>query len=81
MSEIKKGDIVRVRDPNQFISQFAKKVTDRDAVVEWVGPDAHGQFDGRAKVRFLKRNGRGKEFTEVMSMRYLIAAPTTKATS
>lgn len=75
MSALKDGDVVRVRDPNDYLAAFAKKVTDRDAVVEWVGPDAHGQFKGRAKVKFLKRNGRGKEFTEILRADDLIIAP------
>ena len=60
------GEIVRVKDPARYIVSFAQKIKDRDALVLWVGPTANGMFKGRAKVRFLKRNGRGKEFEEVM---------------
>lgn len=63
----KPGDLVFVTDPESFIG--AKKLANRQAVVEWVGPDHIGQFKGRMKVRFLKRNGRGKEFDLVMQMR------------
>jgi hypothetical protein len=67
----KKDDIVQIVNPDLFISAFARRVKDRDGVIEWVGPDRHGQFKDRAKVRFLKRNGRGKEFSEIMSTRDL----------
>lgn len=72
MSTIKAGDIVRVKNPADFISSFSKKVADRDAVVQWVGPDRHGQFVGRARVLFQKRSGRGKEFAETMSVSDLV---------
>ena len=70
--ELKPGMVVRVKDPSQFLSAFAKKIADRDAVVNWVGPDRYGQFKGRASVTFQKRNGRGKEFRETMSIRDLV---------
>lgn len=68
----KSGDIVRVRRPDQFIKVFAEKIKDRDAQVLWSGPLPDGQFKGRTKVRFLKRNGRGKEFEEVMATNDLV---------
>jgi len=71
-NEIKAGDIVRVKDPSAFYSAVAKKVADRDAVVNWIGPDKHGQFEGRVSVTFQKRNGRGKEFRQVISVRHLV---------
>lgn len=71
MDDIKVGDTVRVKDPSHYLSAFAKKVTDRDGVIEEVGPDKHGYRAGYVKVRFLKRNGRGKEFTEWLSIRDL----------
>lgn len=70
--EITPGCVVRVKDTERFLVAFAKKVKDRDAVVNWVGPDKHGQFTGRASVTFQKRNGRGKEFREVMNVRDLV---------
>jgi hypothetical protein len=66
MRDLKPGDIVRVKDPKDFISDFAKQIANRDAIVNWVGPDQYGQFRGFASVTFQKRNGRGKEFTERM---------------
>lgn len=72
---LKPGDVVRVRDPENFIVSFAAKIRDRDGVVEWVGPDAHGGYRGYATVRFGKRNGRGKEFTERMQIRSLVLQP------
>lgn len=63
------GDVVRVIDPKGFLSAFEKRISNRDAVVEWVGPDRIGQWQGYMKVRFLKRGGRGLEFTEIMQMR------------
>lgn len=75
------GDIVRVKDPEGFISSFAKKVKDRDAQVLWVGPTPDGGFRNRAKVRFLKRNGRGKEFEEVLMISSLVRMPGTPDSS
>jgi hypothetical protein len=72
MDEIKVGDTVRVKDTGKFIAAFERKVMERDGIVEWVGPDQHGQFKGMAWVRFLKRNGRGKEFRERMCLRELV---------
>lgn len=69
--ELQVGDIVRVKNPDDFISTFARKITDRDAVVIWVGPDSLGMNKGIAGVIFQKRNGRGKEFRERMSIREL----------
>lgn len=59
---IVEGDVVRLKDPSRYIVSFAKKTENRDAVVLWVGPLASGMFKSPAKVRFLQRNGRGKEF-------------------
>ena len=69
------GDVVRLKDPSRYIVSFATKAADRDAVVLWVGPRANGMFEGRAKVRFLKRNGRGKEFEEVLRTEDLVLRP------
>ena len=63
--ELKPGDIVRVKDASRFITEFAKKIANRDATVIYVG-SAHGALSVRARVRFHKRNGRGKEFEEVL---------------
>ncbi len=70
-STLQPGDVVRVRNPEHFVVEFARKVKDRDASVVWVGPTPTGMFKGQARVRFLKRNGRGKEFEEVMALRDL----------
>lgn len=77
--QLEPGMVVRVKDPSGFISAFAKKVADRDAVVNWVGPNESGQFKGYASVTFQKRNGRGKEFRERMRIRDLVIA--TKETA
>lgn len=66
------GDVVRVKSPERYIVSFAKRIRDRDALVVWVGPNSHGMFLGRAKVRFLKRNGRGKEFEEILRTEDLV---------
>jgi hypothetical protein len=71
MEEIKVGATVRVNNPDDYLSAFAKKITDRDGVVEEVGAGKHSSRIGYAKVRFLKRNGRGKEFTQWMYIRDL----------
>ena len=62
----KPGDIVRVKDPNQFLAAFGKKIRDRDAEVVWVGPTVLDMFKGQMEVKFQKRNGRGVEFSEIM---------------
>ena len=66
------GDVVRLKDPSRYLVSFAKMAADRDAVVLWVGPRAHDMFRDHAKVRFLKRNGRGKEFEEVLRKEDLV---------
>lgn len=76
--ELIEGDIVRLKDPSRYVASFAKKAADRDAVVLWVGPRQHGMFKDKAKVRFLKRNGRGKEFEEVLRKDDLVLQSSTK---
>lgn len=70
--ELKVGDVVRVAEPDHYITAFANKIRDRDGVVEWIGPDKWGQFKNLCWVKFGKRNGRGKEFRERMDVRNLI---------
>lgn len=71
--EIQVGDTVRVNNPDEYIVEFAKKVRDRDAVVQSVFPPL-GRFNSNpmARVEFQKRNGRGKVFTEVMRASSLV---------
>lgn len=71
------GDIVRLKNPDNYIVSFAKKAADRDAEVLWVGPTALNMFHGQACVKFLKRNGRGKEFQEVLYVRDLVRVKTS----
>lgn len=73
------GQVLRVREPEGFLSAFAKKIADRDATlmgnVMDFGSSPTGlpkEFRGRILVRFEKRNGRGKEFTEIMHQRDFI---------
>ena len=56
------GYVVRMVDPTKYISSFSKSVAGRDTVVLWVGSTKLNMFHGQACVKFLKRNGRGKEF-------------------
>jgi hypothetical protein len=70
--ELNPGDVVRVKDPDGYFVSFCNKIRDRDAVVEWAGPDANGMNVGRCCVMFQKRNGRGKEFREVMQISALL---------
>lgn len=69
------GEIVRIADPDRFIVGFGNRVNDRDAVV--LGPvrlSGPGHvFDGRIRVEFQKRNGRGKVFTAVMDELHFVA--------
>jgi hypothetical protein len=62
------GDAVRVKDPDHFPSPLDKKFKDRDGVVvrKWLP---------RVVVRFGKRNGRGKEFEESLSINDLMPWP------
>jgi hypothetical protein len=55
------GDMVRVKDPDHFLSPLDKKFKDRDGVVvrKWLPA---GRLRCKFVVRFGKRNGRGKEF-------------------
>lgn len=81
--KFKVGDVVRVADPDGFISSFAKKVADRDAIVienfsDWATNTTKG-FKGRVYLEFQKRNGRGKEFREVLNERYLILSTSSNA--
>lgn len=78
--QIKKGDTVRVKAPEEFLTEFARKIKDRDAVVNWVGPDSLGQFKGKASVTFKKRGNRGKEFREMMNVRDLVLVKSSEAT-
>jgi len=74
-SVLQVGDIVRVSRPDRYTVTFANKVKDRDAVVLEVGPNHLKMFAGKARLRFLKRNGRGKEFIERLDIRDLIKIP------
>ena len=56
------GDVLRVLDPAKYIQSFSKRMESRDAVVLWVGPTKLNIVHCQACVKFLKRNGRGKEF-------------------
>lgn len=71
-SELKVGDVVQVRDPDAYISTFANKIRNRDAVIDWVGPDQYGQFKGMAWVIFQKRGNRGSTFRERLNLKELV---------
>lgn len=66
------GDVVRVKNPDGFLASFGKKIADRDAVVLALGPLRLGGSHDEIKVRFLKRNGRGQTFDEVMNVRNFV---------
>jgi len=65
------GDTVRVLRPKDFESWLAKKLTDRVGVVTWVW-EWKIVYGNRVRVRFGKRNGRGKEFDHVFHERDLM---------
>ena len=67
--------MVRVLDPTKYISSFSKRVAGRDAVVLWAGPTKLNMFHGQACVKFMKRNGRGKEFQELLRLKDLVRQP------
>ena len=72
------GDIVRVRDWNKYVVSFARKVADRDAVViRCFEIPARGLK--MVRLRFLKRNGRGKEFEETLRASDVIQRPAGNA--
>ena len=50
-------------------------MADRDVVVLWFGPTKLNMFDGQACLKFLKRNGRGKEFQNVLRLKDLLRQP------
>jgi hypothetical protein len=58
------GDVVRVKPDclEGYWSDFAKRVKDRDAIVDCQGSDCYRQ--NNYWVVFQKRSGRGKEFRE-----------------
>lgn len=64
---MKEGDIVTVVDVECFVSDIKKKLTNREGIILWVGNEEDRQFKRKAKVKFLKRNGRGKEFELIMN--------------
>ena len=69
------GDVVRVLDPAKYIQSFSKRMEGRDAVVLWVGPTKLNIFHCQACVKFLKRNGRGKEFQGMRRLKDLVRQP------
>jgi len=75
------GETVRVRQWNRYVASFAKKVAERDAVVVQCWKAAIGCSIPIARVRFLKRNGRGKEFEETFRVSELIPWPTQEVTN
>lgn len=64
MTSFTQGDLVRVQNPDRFITSLASRIRDRDAVV-MSSFTPLGSKRERIRVRFLKRNGRGKEFEEI----------------
>jgi hypothetical protein len=66
MTELREGDAVRVRPDllPRFIVSVANKVRDRSGVVEGIFTPLGSRMK-YARVRFGKRNGRGKEFVDV----------------
>lgn len=75
MNPYPNGSVVRVKDPDNFVSTFANKVRDRDAIVkdsllDWTGNNERA-FRGRLLIEFQKRGNRGKTFTDVLHQRHL----------
>ena len=67
--------MVRVLDPTKYISSFSKRVAGRDAVVLGVSPTKLNMFHGQDCVKFMKRNGRNKEFQELLRLKDLVRQP------
>lgn len=71
---------MRVRVPDEligsFMSGFGNKIKNREGLVVWVSKYSsreearedkfYSSHVNKVQVKFLKRNGRGKEFTEMM---------------
>lgn len=78
MEQFPIDSVVRVRESESLLAEFARKVKDRDAIVKEAlldlgpGSDTGRHFRGRLLIEFQKRNGRGKVFTVVMHQRYLV---------
>lgn len=73
------GDVVRVANPDRFVSSLAKRIADRDAIlIRNVYYAGSGEFSGSCTVEFQKRNGRGKVFTERFYERELVLASDVK---
>lgn len=70
-NKFKPGDVVRIIDDGRWGSTFIKKVKDRDAIVEYVGKEGGYFYGAYMIVRFQKRNGRGKEFSERIRSKFL----------
>lgn len=68
------GDTVRVRRWDRYVVWFAKKIADRDAVVVQCWTPI-GCSIAVARVRFQRRNGRGKEFEEIFRVTDLMPWP------
>lgn len=77
-SDFKVGSRVRVPDEiaQTYIKSFGDKIKEREGVVMWVSKydsteearkdKFYSSHVNKVQVKFLKRNGRGKEFTEMM---------------
>ena len=68
------GDVVRVLEPAKYIRSPSKRVEGRDAVVLWVGSTKLKMFY-KLSVKFLKRNGRSKEFQDGRRLKGLVRQP------
>jgi hypothetical protein len=75
MNEFKVGDKVRVIDPDSYLQEWANKFRNREGIVEKLGGTTSMNWKGYVFVRFLKRNGRGQEFTRWMPSRSVELIP------
>lgn len=77
-ADFKVGMRVRVPDEliSSFLTGFGNKIKNREGLVVWVSKYSsreearedkfYSSHVNKVQVKFLKRNGRGKEFTEMM---------------
>lgn len=70
------GQRVRCRDPEGFVADWRNYLRDRTGVVEKVGPAERRErgdcFVNEVRVRWERRNGRGKERTDWFNARELV---------
>lgn len=78
------GQAVRCQDPNRFLADWRNYLRDRQGEVVAVGPatstEGYTRNVNRVRVKWSKRNGRGKERVEWMRADNLVPIEPDSAT-